>query len=150
MLNKNEVERTAILLTLRSLTPWHGRHEKCPTHNYGPALWLITPLVCHFCVQKEKNRKEEKKFFQHKHCTQKLALVQTWYNCASFESFIFRKLSQKSLPICLQNLKFFICRPLKNPNVKGYYVFHRNISISCKNDGGFHLYLSKLAFSNQF
>ena len=92
----------------------------------------------------------EKKFSQHKHCTQKLALVQTWYNCASFESFIFRKLSQKSLPICLQNLKFFICRPLKNPNVKGYYVFHRNISISCKNDGGFHLYLSKLAFSNQF
>ena len=85
---------------------WHGRHEKCPTHNYVPALWLITPLVCHFCVQKEKNRKE--KFSQHKHCTQKLALVQTWYNCASFESFIFRKLSQKSLSICLQNLKFFI------------------------------------------
>ena len=87
-------------------TVWHGRHEKCPTHNYVPALWLITPLVCHFCVQKEKNRKE--KFSQHKHCTQKLALVQTWYNCASFESFIFRKLSQKILPICLQNLKFFM------------------------------------------
>ena len=103
VLNENEVERTAcILLTLRSLTPWHGRHEKCPTHNYVPALWLITPLVCHFCVQKEKIEKK-KKVFQHKHCTQKLALVQTWYNCASFGSFIFRKLSQKSLPICLQN-----------------------------------------------
>ena len=106
VLNENEVERTAILLTLRSLSPWHGRHEKCPTHNYVPALWLITPLVCHFCVQKEKIEKQ-KKFSQHKHCTQKLALVQTWYNCASVGSFIFRKLSQKSLPICLQNLKNF-------------------------------------------
>lgn len=59
VLNENEVERTAILLTLRSLTPWHGRHEKCPTHNYVPALWLITPLVCHFCVQKEKIEKKK-------------------------------------------------------------------------------------------
>ena len=62
VLNENEVERTAILLTLRSLTPWHGRHEKCPTHNYVPALWLITPLVCHFCVQKEKIEKKKKVF----------------------------------------------------------------------------------------
>ena len=62
VLNENEVERTAILLTLRSLTPWHGRHEKCPTHNYVPALWLITPLVCHFCVQKEKIEKKKKSF----------------------------------------------------------------------------------------
>ena len=104
---------------------WKMSHSQLRTSimaNYTFSL----PLLC----SKRKNRKEKKKFSQHKHCTQKLALVQTWYNCASFGSFIFRKVSQKSLPICLQTEK----RPLKNPNVKCYYVFHGNISISCKND----------------
>ena len=79
---------------------WKMSHSQLRTSimaNYTFSL----PLLC----SKRKNRKEKKKFSQHKHCTQKLALVQTWYNCASFGSFIFRKLSQKSLPICLQNWK---------------------------------------------
>ena len=52
--------KTATLTSIQHTV--HGRHEKCPTHNYVPALWLITPLVCHFCVQKEKIEKKKKSF----------------------------------------------------------------------------------------